>query len=226
MTVGAIKILPLVVVAVERLTLSARLITKGAAPKTKARLSPDRESFESFIPYLYAIGRWPELKKTNTPILSSETLHKMGHVELDFSAIPKLYGPGNFWHWHMLLRAYLEANDLWRDDHPKEVCQKYIIIYTLFTLFILSSNPKQSSYCWQLCRRTRFSRVMPRCRPSKSIKIWKNFFGPTEMKKLSWVNLPHLSKILRIGIKINALSDFLQQMKFAFNIMGSNNLTS
>lgn len=49
----------------------------------------------------------------------------MGHVELDFSAIPKLYGPGNFWHWHMLLRAYLEANDLWRDDHPKEVSSNY-----------------------------------------------------------------------------------------------------
>lgn len=63
MTVGSIKILPLVVVAVERLTLSARLISKGAAPKTKARLSPDRESFESFILYLYAIGRWLEVKK-------------------------------------------------------------------------------------------------------------------------------------------------------------------
>lgn len=45
----------------------------------------------------------------------------MGHVELDFASIPKLYGPGNFWHWHMLLRAYLESADLWRDDHPKEV---------------------------------------------------------------------------------------------------------
>lgn len=67
---------------------------------------------------------------------------------------------------------------------------------------------------------------MPRCRLSKSIKIWKNFSGPTEMKKLSWVNPSHLSKILGIGIKINPLSDFLQQMKFAFNIMGSNKPTS
>lgn len=44
-----------------------------------------------------------------------------GHVLLDFSAIPKLYGPENFWHWRMLLRAYLESADLWKDDHPKEV---------------------------------------------------------------------------------------------------------
>lgn len=73
----------------------------------------------------------------------------MGHVELDFSAIPKLYGPGNFWHWHMLVRAYLEANDLWRDDHPKEVCNysmrieiiKLHILY-LFYLYSLATPSK------------------------------------------------------------------------------------
>ncbi|KAH8419135.1 hypothetical protein KR222_006630 [Zaprionus bogoriensis] len=58
----------------------------------------------------------------------------MGHVELDFSAIPKLYGPGNFWHWHMLLKAYLEAADLWRDDHPREQPQaKFILLATVQT---------------------------------------------------------------------------------------------
>ncbi|XP_023177089.1 uncharacterized protein LOC111603643 [Drosophila hydei] len=55
-----------------------------------------------------------------------------GHVLLDFSAIPKLYGPENFWHWRMLLRAYLESADLWKDDHPKESSHaKFILLATV-----------------------------------------------------------------------------------------------
>lgn len=97
------------------------------------------------------------------------------------------------------------------------------MLYILYILwFTLPSNPRPSSYCWPPCRRTRFSRAMPRCRPSKSIKIWKNFSGPIEMKKLSWV----LSKILRIGIKIKPLLDFSQLIKLIFNMMESNNPNS
>ncbi|EDV92893.1 GH18580 [Drosophila grimshawi] len=52
----------------------------------------------------------------------------MAHVQLDFSAIPKLYGPENFWHWRMLIHSYLESFDMWK-DHPKDCPQaKFIIL--------------------------------------------------------------------------------------------------
>ncbi|XP_068155445.1 uncharacterized protein [Drosophila tropicalis] len=56
----------------------------------------------------------------------------MGNVELDFSAIPKLHGRQNFWQWRILLRAYLEANDLWKNNLPKESpYAKFIILATV-----------------------------------------------------------------------------------------------
>lgn len=45
----------------------------------------------------------------------------MGHPELDFRAIPRLYGSQNYWQWRVLLKTYLEANDLWKHNEPKEV---------------------------------------------------------------------------------------------------------
>ncbi|XP_068155446.1 uncharacterized protein [Drosophila tropicalis] len=56
----------------------------------------------------------------------------MGNNELDFSAIPKLHGHENFWQWRILLHAYLEANDLWKHDLPKENAHaKFIILATV-----------------------------------------------------------------------------------------------
>ncbi|ALC46427.1 CG34301 [Drosophila busckii] len=56
----------------------------------------------------------------------------MGHPELEFSAIPKLYGPENFWHWRMLLVSYLDAAELWKDDHPRENAHaKFILLASL-----------------------------------------------------------------------------------------------
>lgn len=47
--------------------------------------------------------------------------NEMGHPELDFRAIPRLYGSQNYWQWRVLLKSYLEANDLWKHNEPKEV---------------------------------------------------------------------------------------------------------
>uniref|UniRef100_B3P4S7 GG13051 n=1 Tax=Drosophila erecta TaxID=7220 RepID=B3P4S7_DROER len=45
----------------------------------------------------------------------------MGHLQLDFHAIPKLHGRENYWQWRILLKTFLEANDLWKHNEPKEV---------------------------------------------------------------------------------------------------------
>ncbi|KAH8281017.1 hypothetical protein KR054_006821 [Drosophila jambulina] len=56
----------------------------------------------------------------------------MGHPELDFRAIPKLHGPQNFWQWRILLKAYLDANDLWKHNEPKESPQaKFLILASI-----------------------------------------------------------------------------------------------
>jgi len=44
--------------------------------------------------------------------------NKKNAMELDFSAIPKLNGHTNLNQWKSLLSAYLEANDLWKDNRP------------------------------------------------------------------------------------------------------------
>jgi len=71
--------------------------------------------------FSHSIFRYLSLSVLNRSILVIQQLNMLGHVALDFSAIPKLYGPENFWHWRMLLRSYLEAADLWKDDHPRDV---------------------------------------------------------------------------------------------------------
>ncbi|KAH8329765.1 hypothetical protein KR074_003816 [Drosophila pseudoananassae] len=56
----------------------------------------------------------------------------MGHPELDFRAIPRLYGSQNYWQWRVLLKTYLEANDLWKHNEPKESPHtKFIILATV-----------------------------------------------------------------------------------------------
>ncbi|XP_034489549.1 uncharacterized protein LOC117793354 [Drosophila innubila] len=61
----------------------------------------------------------------------------MVHVQLDFSAIPKLKSRENYVLWRMVLRNYLEANDLWLHGQPKNTPHARFIILTTVESFLV-----------------------------------------------------------------------------------------
>ncbi|KAH8351166.1 uncharacterized protein LOC116801724 [Drosophila sechellia] len=75
----------------------------------------------------------------------------MGHLQLDFHSIPKLHGKENYWQWRILLKTFLEANDLWKHNEPKESPEtKFLILASVTADKIEPSYDDQScSYIFQ-----------------------------------------------------------------------------
>ncbi|EDW38234.1 GL12483 [Drosophila persimilis] len=69
----------------------------------------------------------------------------MGHIELDYRAIPKLHGCKNYWQWRILMRTYLETNDLWKHNDLKDTAiTKFLILASVEADLIEPAYDNQS----------------------------------------------------------------------------------